>query len=265
MQRFAVLILWTLVGITSRQWAFSLSQDLEPELGPTFSDDLSLDNAIPPDQAFTPDSNWLLDENTLNSAPEPNLDWFSENVDSNDLDLNTVFSDISYPEKPDLNSLFADDGQACDVGNADDTQLFGKKRRESSTCTPRKGEVDNPSGPGSNDGPDQSGEPNQENIPQFFAPLSIFPKDVELCPPEIFKDSNIPVCRDFVPAAYVWVPGQLYVTLRDVEPRRFPCFPVSLFPWMNHFIKARNKFPQSPHSSGRVTIAHTLNFGVVVT
>ena len=221
MQRFTHFIPWSLVGVGCLQVVFCLSQRLEPRLESTLFDEISLEDTTPTDQTITSDSNGFPNVDFLNTATQSDVDWLSENVDLNSPDSINLFSDIPYSDEPDSISLFAKIDNSCDIGTTDDTQLFGKKRRETSTCkSPYTGEAANQNGPDHDDGPGQSGESNPENVPQVFAPLSIFPEDFDLCPPTIFKDSNIPVCRDFVPGTYILIPGVQYVTLLDVAPRR---------------------------------------------
>lgn len=204
MEPFALFILWSLLGISGPQYVLSISRDLEPRLESTLFDELSLEDTKPTDQASLLDSNWL-----------------SDNVDSIDSDPNILFSDIPYLDGTDSGSLFAKTDNACDVGTADDVQLFGKKRRDASTCKNTfTGQVGNQNEPDEGNGSDQSGESNQENLPLVFTPTDIFPKEFDVCPPTIFKDSNIPVCRVFLPGTYILIPGEQYVTLLDVAPRR---------------------------------------------
>ena len=222
MQRFALLILSSLIGITCLPFVLSLSNNLEPPLESTLFNDLGLEDTTPAYHDFMLDSTGLSDEDFLNPTSASDLDWLSENVDSNDRDINTLFSDISYSDEPDLGLLFAQTDNACDVGTADDMQFFGKKRRDTSVCpAPFQGEVESSNGSDHDEGSNESGESNQVEIPQAFAPLSIFPEDFDLCPPEIFEDSNIPVCSIVARGTYIPIPGAGYVTLLDVKTRRF--------------------------------------------
>lgn len=224
MQRFTHFIPWSLVAVGCLQVAFCLSQDLEPRLESTLFDEISLEDITPTDQTSTSDSNGFPAVDFLNTAMQSDLDWLSANVDLNSPDSINLFSDIPYSDEPDSISLFAKTDSFCDAVTTDDIQLFGKRRRETSKCkSPYTGEAASQNGPDHDDGPGQSEESNPENIPQVFAPLSIFPEDFDLCPPTVFKDSNIPVCRTFVPGTYVLIPGQQYVTLLDVAPRRCFC------------------------------------------
>lgn len=253
MQLFALLILGGLVGFSSPQFVFGLSPRLDPRRESTLFDELSLEDTTPTDPTITFNSGGLPLDDFLSSATESDLDWLSENVDSNDPDSNNLFSEISYSNEPGASSLFANNDNACNVGIVVDTQLFGKKRREASSCKSTfTGEVENQNGSDGEDGPDRSGESNQESIPQIFPPLSIFPEDFDLCPPRIFKTSNIPVCRSLVEGTYMEIPGQLYVTLLDVKTRRFYP-PLALAMLKQRLIK----YPQSPRSSSQrcVTIA----------
>lgn len=228
MQRFPLFILWSLVGISFLQFVFCLSQDLEPRLESTLFDELSPENTTPTDQMIISDSNGFQNVDFLNSAGESDLDWLSENVDSSNADSNNLFSNIPYSDEPDSSSLFAQHNSACDVGSADDTQLFSKKRREASTCkSPFTGQAENQNGRDQGDDSNQSGESNQENLPQIFAPLSIFSEEFDLCPRAIFKDSNIPVCRSFLEGTYELIPGEFYFTLYDVKTRRCYSYPAS--------------------------------------
>lgn len=223
MQLFSLFIPWSLIGICYPQFVFSLSQVLEPRLGSTLFDELSLAETSPSDQTSSLNSNLLPGENFPNPiTSQSDLDWLPENVDSNGPDPNVLFPNTVYSDESDSSSLFASDDNACDASIATDIQLFGKKRSQGSSCiAPIVGEVKSQIEPNQSDGSNQNEESNPENLPQIFAPLDIFSEDFDLCPPRIFKESNIPVCKPFVLGTYILIPGELYVTLLDVTPRRF--------------------------------------------
>lgn len=247
MQRFPVFILWSLVGISRLQFAFYSSQDLKPRLESTLFNEPSLDDTTLTDQTITFDSNGFQNVDVLNSATESDLDWLSENIDSNSPDSNNLFSDISYSDGPDSSSLFAQHNGPCNVGSADDSQLFAKKRRDTSNCpSPFTGQTQSQQGSGHDDSSNQSGESNQEKIEPIFEPLSIFPEESDLCPPAVFKDSIIPVCRSFIEGAYMVIPGEAYVTLYNVAPRTFYYSPERVIP-----SKDSLSAPQSPRSSSQ--------------
>lgn len=254
MQRFPLIILWVLVGISHLQFVFCSSQDLEPRLESTLFNEPSLDDTTLTDQTITSDSNRFQNVDFLNSATDPDLDWLSENIDPSNLGSNNLFSDTPYSDGLDSSSSLAQHNGACDVGTADGTQLFGKKRRQTSSCSSTlTGQAESQPGSDHDDNSNQSGESNQENIESIFAPLSIFAEEFELCPKAIFKDSNIPVCRSFIEGSYMLIPGEQYVTLYNVAPRRFFYSPERLTP-----SKCSSNAPQWPHSSSRssVLIAH---------
>lgn len=202
MQCLALFVLWCLIGLSYAQ------------LG--IFDDLSLEEINPLDFTITRDSDWL----------------FGETVGSNEADSSVFSPEILLLDESNPSLLSASDDLACDVSNADDMQLFDKKRRGSSCLVPFVGNTENQNEP-STQGDDfnSNNEPNQEIAPTgLFAPLEIFSDDVELCPPRIFKTSNIPVCRVFLPGTYILIPGVRYVTLLDVAPRRyffFSCSPLN--------------------------------------
>lgn len=177
-------------------------------------DDPSLEDINLSDSTITLDSDWLV----------------SETVDSNGPDSSVFSPNTFLLDESDPSFLSASDDLACDVSNADDKQLFAKKHRRSSCLVPFVGNTENHNGPPNQNEPSNQGddlntnnEDNQETAPTpLFAPLDIFSDDVELCPPRIFKTSNIPVCRTFLPGTYLLIPGEQYVTLLNVKPRR--CF-----------------------------------------
>ena len=160
MQRFPLFILWSLVGISHLQFAFCSSQDLEPRLESTLFNEPSLEDTTFTDQTITSDSGFQ-NVDFLNPATEPDLDWLSENTDPSNPDSNNLFLDTPYSDGLDSSSLLAQQNGPCDVGTADGTQLFGKKRRETSSCPSNfKGQAENQQGSGQDDDLNQSGESN---------------------------------------------------------------------------------------------------------
>jgi hypothetical protein len=101
------------------------------------------------------------------------------------------------------------DDSFCDTNDADYIQSLGKKRRENSCRAPPVGQTE------------QSDEPKWD-FNRFFIEkqsLTLFPEDLEICPPKIFGTSNTPLCKNLVMGQFYSPKGQKWVNLFDVEPR----------------------------------------------
>lgn len=221
------------------------------------TNDFRIEGSNPLDSSTGPDKNWLLNDNNvgLNSITGSNSNLFlASNVDSDSaggldssLPLDTLdwdfipesgsislgsdasltsllsFSDANSLLRDDIwndiNSPLADKDVGCEVSNLDDISLLGKKRRGATCAEPETGESD--SRPKKNTGPD----------PYVPGPIPwgdstshggyAFPEKFEICPTEIFKKSNTPICKEQEPApdqCYFQL-GQSWMHLYDVSPR----------------------------------------------
>lgn len=119
-----------------------------------------------------------------------------------------------------MNSPPADNHVACEISNADDTSIFGVKRRGDQCEAPTvEGDGSNP--PPKNSGPGPSvPEPIPYSIKTSWQGYA-FPEKSYDCSPQIFRKSNTPVCKEKRPAPdqEYFQPGQLWMHLYDVSPR----------------------------------------------
>jgi hypothetical protein len=197
-----------------------------------------------PNLAFgdVPDGNWMteLDDPLLRDDVDGN--WMaasdgillSETIDGNSEAGSDLFSLLPGAESASLFSddaadwdamidsdpsfFLADDGTACDVSDADDLDLFGKKRRQvcKDPATGQTGFGKNPGGGKKKNitpvkPPERSQNPGWE--PTFM-------QMDDVCPPSIFRKSNVPACKEFFPPPdeiYV-IFGQEWAHLYDVTP-----------------------------------------------
>lgn len=107
-----------------------------------------------------------------------------------------------------INSPVADESHGCEVSNAVDVPLFGKTRR-GATCTDRDSE----------NTPYCRQTVPRDTVTDSFA--YAFPERLDVCPPEIFLKSNIPVCKEGSPSDLdsFFVVGQSWMHLYGVNPR----------------------------------------------
>ena len=141
--------------------------------------------------------------NSLDQSTDSGIDWFPD-----------TDAQLSQTSESDSSFFLADDIN-CDAINADDTQLFGKRRRDTSCKIPDVEikdpvKMSNPSDPFA-----------LEQVLRKASLMADFKKSFESCPAKIFGDSNIPACTTksslLVPTA------TLAVTLYDVDPGAFAC------------------------------------------
>ena len=119
----------------------------------------------------------IQETNPLDQSIDSNIDWF--------LDTGHPLSQTSEPDS----TFFLADDINCDVNNADDNQLFDKRRRGAACKTPKATTEDenliNPTDPF-----------NTNQLLEKNPSISDFKSDFEACPKAIFESSNIPVCQD---------------------------------------------------------------------
>jgi hypothetical protein len=170
---------------------------------PTLSaDELSLEGIGSFEQVTGLESDLFLDnDNDLNLTPDSNTNWFlADNFDSH----STSFLANNLP---------------CDVGNVEYNQLV-KVRREALCPAPPTGQVEPPDEPNE----DEPYNNDSFNLDQFFTTnqVTVFPENLEVCPPDLFIRSNIPVCYRLSEQVLVLASGGLvWFNLYGVVPRTF--------------------------------------------
>lgn len=183
-------------------------------VNPDTIDDWNTDSGLSPLNLDTID-HWMVE-----THPQPLTvdDWTIE-PDPNPLIADSIEDDWMIAVDPnwsfvdnqnsDENFLLAGNSD-CDSSYADDIQLVGKVRRESSCRNPPVGQSDQPQ-----QSPDESFDFRQF---LYGNALEIFPVDLEVCPPSIFRTANTPVCK---PRRYATtgVFGEAWVNLQGVKPR----------------------------------------------
>lgn len=212
MRLLVLLMSWSVIGIDHAQSESVLSKVSELDPRSMTFDKRHPQDLIASDQGITFDPNWLQNDDSLNPTVPSDSDLLLGSGSSVDSTSSNLFFDSGSLDELDPNLFSANDNVVCDLGNAGETQLFGKRRRGESCRDPVVGKNKNPSG-------SDQGEPFNLNEP-FKLPTDAFPEDTDLCPTRIFGASKIPVCSSLVEEILVLVPGARYFTLLDVHPRR---------------------------------------------
>jgi hypothetical protein len=146
-------------------------------------------------------SSWFLD-NTMNwySATGSDLAFVSED---------TEWLPVNESEPP---LLVADDGVDCAVGDVDDTQLFGKKRRRAVCPAPPVGQAGEKTKP---DNPEDDPFDFESFMESRPSPAQ-FPRRFDLCPEILYKKSTIPVCFNPMIGELVTHKPDPWVNLRNI-------------------------------------------------
>ena len=185
--------------------------DLDPanEITPP----LSLDTV---DRTLTPGSNaiaFLSDTDLTSSLPsEADLTSLYSFTDSTSLLRGSIWDQLDSPLADNTN-------KGCKVGIADEIPLFGKNKRAEQ---PGGGGVcpDYDNDPYFADGPYARQPVPRSTVTDYFA--YAFPERLDICPPEIFLTSIIPVCKEGSPSEKdsFFIIGQSWMHLYDVNPRK---------------------------------------------
>lgn len=172
--------------------------DVAPDDG-LFSNEQSLEDVNSWDQDVGSDLSVLL----ADSSPD-----LIREFDPNQSMANNDFLDESASD-----FFLADSDVACRVGDAENTNLFGKVRRENVCRDPQLGGVRRP------DEPTPNPFDAYKNLITITDPLAPFPPDSQTCSPRGYESSNIPVCKDeYPPGDIVPVPGTHAFTLYNIDP-----------------------------------------------
>lgn len=202
MQLSALFRWWIYIAIVHAPVVLSSSFSLERALFDVapdeslFSNEFSLEETDPSNQDVAPDWNGLLADNDLDPITE--------------FDLNRPLAGEGYLDESGSNFLLADNDVACD-SDAENTQLFGKVRRENLCRDPRLGQT----------GGFSQKDPFDEFNKLFTItdPLAPFPEDSETCPKRNFENSNIPVCKEEIPPDdIVPIPRTRAFSLFNIDP-----------------------------------------------
>jgi hypothetical protein len=265
MRTLALCVIWWILIATGNSQTELSSADLDPRFWTEAEDPTLFDNvpdnvdsdlwvdasADPPlfnpqpsdgdglsvfvDGVESLDSSWVLGDSVgLDSTTELDSHWvLADNVgldSTNELDLNSLVANTNvHPDSMndlDLTSLLAGE-VACDVTDAGNAPLFGKKRRQTSFCpatppagqaeSPNEGQGEEPSDPDQDEAGDLSGVTLTEKLGIWF------PENNQLCPPVIFGDAIIPVCKDmFTRGQVLRERGHSWAHLLDALPRTSP-------------------------------------------
>lgn len=184
--------------------------DLDPvnEITPT----LSLDTG---DGILTPESDalaFLPDADLTSSLPDADLTSLISFTDPTSLLRPSIWDQINSPVADNPN-------KGCKVGIADDIPSFGKnKRAERPSSGSECPDYDND--PYFADGPYVRQPVPRDTVTDYFA--YAFPERLDICPPEIFHTSIIPVCKEGQPSDKdsFFILGQSWMHLYDVNPRK---------------------------------------------
>lgn len=202
--QFLILVLIAIAN-SQRGLSFLRNRDGDPFAGVILDPALlaiepSLEGMDPPDQMIGLDSNIFLDDNAeSDQVPDP----YENSLLGGNIGLDPTTEADS--------DLFLANDIACGASNNDNAQLFGKARRDDTSCkTPPVGQAQ-PSNPSNKDDP--------FNFVEFLnkrPPLKAFSPLPEICPPEIFGTSIIPVCDSPGNTRIVQPPGSAWCKLYDV-------------------------------------------------
>jgi hypothetical protein len=182
-----------------------LGLDFDPRIGfaldaTLHADESSLEGSVSFEQVIDLESDLFLDnDNVLDLEPQSDTNWFlADNFDSHP----TSFLANNLP---------------CDVGKIEYNQ-FAKVRREALCETPPTGQVEPPD----ESNKDEPSNNDPFNLDQIFTlnKITVFPENLEVCPPELFIRSNIPVCYQLSEQALVLADGGVvWFNLFGVVPR----------------------------------------------
>lgn len=205
MQFLALLDRWIYTAIISAPIVLSASFYLERALfdvapdDSLFSNELNLDDFNSWNQDVGLDTNGFLAGNALDPITE--------------FDSNQSLAENDIVDEWASNFLLADNDVACGLDGAEDTQLFGKVRRENVCRDPQVGQAKKP------DEPIQNPFDAYKKLITITEPLAPFPPDTETCSKRRFDTSNIPVCKDeFPPEDLLPVPRTRAFNLRNIDP-----------------------------------------------
>ena len=189
----------------------SLSVPVQDSLG--FSDQDSL-NFLGEDSLSLPNPD------SLNFLDDPSIQTTNPLDQSTGSDINTFLDDpLSQTTEPDSSFLLADDIN-CDAFNADDTQLFGKRRRDAACTNPSTSSA-KPKKPKKGFGP--TNDPfNFNEFIKTRPSLADFQESSDACPAFYFGDSNTPVCSTEFTIPLARQP-LLSLRLLDVDPGTLAC------------------------------------------
>lgn len=148
-----------------------------------------------PDQTTGLESNIFDDNSDLNLLPELNSNLF-------------LADDVNLDQVTGSSIVLADD-DSCDLSIADDTQLFGKVRREASCWASPAGQARQPKRPKNND--------DFSSFRFFYTNVKVSDLSEAMCPSDIFGTSILPVCLNIHNGHIIPVPGQLWSDLQDVS------------------------------------------------
>ena len=148
-----------------------------------------------PDQTTGLESKIFDDNNDLNPMPGLNSNLF-------------LADDVNLDQLTGSNIVLADD-ESCDLSIADDTQLFGKVRREASCWASPAGQARQPKRPKNND--------ELSRFRFFYTDYMVSDLSEAMCPSDVFGTSILPVCLNIVNGHIIPVPGQLWSDLQDVS------------------------------------------------
>lgn len=124
------------------------------------------------------------------------------------LDTNMFISDDVNPSQVTDSSFLLADDNFCDLGDADETDLFRNVRRETSCRNPPVSQAKPPERPKKN---------TQSSNPQsFYKDPMVLDISEAMCPPGIFRTSTLPVCLTAFDGRSIPVPGQDWFDLQDV-------------------------------------------------
>ena len=187
--------------------------DLDPGAGPSsdlfVSDDSDLSSFKGSNLNSSPDKldwNIELDSGSESFLSDADLTSLVPWLDPNSLLQESIWDDINSP--------LAGNQVDCEVSLADDIALSGKRRRETKCKNP---DLINPSNDRGPDPYNPSPVPwAQHNDPLNYA----FSEEFELCAKRIFKDANLPVCKEqYPPPDQIYTePQLLWAHLYDISP-----------------------------------------------
>ena len=169
-----------------------------------------------PDQ----DSLDFLGEDSLNFLDDPSIQTMNSLDQSTDSDIDNFLDDqVSQTVESDLDFFLAGDID-CDAFDAEDTQLFAKRRRGAACKTPTTDTAE-PEKPKEESGPTN----DPLNFKQFLKTrpsLADFRQSSEASPAIYFITSRIPVCSKALTIAMGRQPSAA-LQLLDVDPGAFTC------------------------------------------
>lgn len=164
------------------------------------------------------------DDDLLSTSLLPDtVDWNQFTTEADSDSMLTDFDSSSLLLEPESH-LFADTESACEVGSADDDQLFGKRRRENLCPVPLTPPVQQDNKPGSGKSKQKVSPPQVTPWQPYSSDEAVkagFGENFELCPAKIYLKSTTPVCKKYYDVSasdFYRVSGQNWVHLFDVDP-----------------------------------------------